>query len=177
MYVCINNEIAERFLRALPAGGTALAQNCWPCRQNWPAKPRKAWPCRQNALASSIDLLEKHGPVDKTALAGSIDPPRTTSRALVGSKTALAGSIDPPRTTFRALVGSIDPPRTTFRALPGSIDPPRATFRTLAGSIDLPQATFRALVGLSPRWLVRPSLSDFSCTGLLDRRRRRRRRR
>ena len=82
---------------------------------------RKAWPCRQNALESSIDLLGKHGPVNKTALAGSIDPARKTFRAL-------AGSIDSARTAFRALAGSIDPARTTFRALAGSIDPAERLF-------------------------------------------------
>ena len=97
-------------------------------------------------------MLEKHCPVDKTALAGSIDLPQTTFGAL-------AGSIDPPRATFRTLAGLIDPPRMTFHALGGSIDPPRSTFCALAASIDLSRATFRTLERLFTPWLARSTCS------------------
>ena len=40
-------------------------------------------------------LLEKRGPVDKTALVGAIDPPRTTFGASAGSR-------EPSRTTFHS---------------------------------------------------------------------------
>ena len=131
----------------------APARKAWPCRQNRSGRPRKAWPCRQIALAGSIDLLEKHGPVDKTALGGleehgpvdkspcSNEPARTSLLALARAcSNALA------RTSLLAVAraSSNEPARPCSRLLerayslqPVSTNAPTLSLSTLPASIAL----------------------------------------
>ena len=163
------DELTSYELRACICAGL-LARKAWPCRQNRPGRPRKACPCRQNDLASSIDLLEKHAPVDKTALGslekhGPVD--KTTSQARSSCSKSMALCSETPWLARSTL---LRPGRLEKRgpaqqnALAASICLPCAALGALVGSIWLPWAPWLARFGcLGRSWA--PWLARFGCPG------------
>ena len=151
-------------------------RKAWPCRQIRSGKPRKAWPCRQIALTGSIDLLEKHGPVDKTALAGlgkhgPVDKSPWLARSACSKSMALstkppclldlAARIAPCAPCLFVLAFRIAPARPACSFwLPES--PLRALPARPACSIWLPESPLRALPKrfVSPNRPCAPSLLD-----------------
>jgi hypothetical protein len=144
-------EPARRVFLEKPADRPA--RKACPCRQNHLGRPRKAWPCRQNDLVSSIDLLEKQGPVDKTPWEASKSMALSTKRP---------GKHDRPvRKAWPCAAkrpGWLERPSSSDFSRPAWLDRPSSSDFSRPGWLDRLSSSDCS----HPGWLDRPSSSDFS---------------